>query len=228
VTLIEQQHDQIVSNKHELRQHLLLIHRSHELLHSLLRKHGWNGDDELILLRLAARMFNTAGAAMSLARGGFFQPAFAMVRDIIEVEFLTDLFSRDRTELVRWTTVDKKTRKREFQQAKIREKLDSMDGFTEKRRQKEYELFCTHASHADPDGFHIISPGNLTEIGPFPSEKNLEALFQELAKHLPPVCINLVTLLAPSDKQVHSAIKAFKQALAEWRSRFMSAQVDQR
>jgi hypothetical protein len=54
-----------------------------------------DSEQALITMRLAVRVFNAAGACLKLARGGYFQPAFAMVRDMLEIEFLSDLFRRD-------------------------------------------------------------------------------------------------------------------------------------
>jgi hypothetical protein len=80
-----------------------------------------------------ARVFNTAGACLKLVRAGYFQPAFAMVRDLLEIEFLADLFVRDREYLRRWISVDAKVRKNEFKQVSIRDILDKLDGHTQKK-----------------------------------------------------------------------------------------------
>src|SRR5437868_1652507 len=102
-TRIEVEHDRIVSKNQELRDHLKLFHQSFEVLNQCLRKHPYSGDTEaLVILRLMARVFNTTGACLKLARAGYFQPAFAMVRDLLEIEFLADLFVRDRHYLRRW------------------------------------------------------------------------------------------------------------------------------
>jgi hypothetical protein len=79
---IEDEHDRIVGNNQELRDHLKLFHLSFECLNQCLRKHSYADDAEaLVTLRLMARVFDTAGACLKLVRAGYFQPAFAMVRD---------------------------------------------------------------------------------------------------------------------------------------------------
>lgn len=113
-TELEKLHDRVAADCEELRDHLSLIHSAMNMLHLALRLQPHTTDESLVLLRVCARSFNTAGAAMKLARSGFFQPAFTMVRDLLEVEFLTDLFCRDREHLKRWINLDSKTRKKEF------------------------------------------------------------------------------------------------------------------
>jgi hypothetical protein len=167
-----------------------------------------------------ARVFNTAGACLKLVRAGYFQPAFAMVRDLLEIEFLADLFVRDREYLRRWISVDAKVRKNEFKQVSIRDILDKLDGHTQKKRAKAYALLSTHATHVDLDGFQIISPDSMTQIGPFPSEKILVALFQELAKHLQFACIHLLKLLDPSEPEILVTIRSLDQTLVEWRKKY--------
>jgi hypothetical protein len=220
-TELEKLHDRIAADCEELGDHLSLIHSAMNMLHLALRLQPHPNDESLVLLRVCARSFNTAGAAMKLARSGFFQPAFAMVRDLVEVEFLTDLFRRDRGHLKRWINLDSKTRKREFQPVKIRIILDDLDGFTTQRRANEYELLSKYASHIDPDGFQIISPGNQTQIGPFPSRELPAAFLQELAKHLTMVSIHLATLLQPLQEAVKVKRQEFDSRPHIWRKKYI-------
>jgi hypothetical protein len=218
---IETEHDHIVSKNQELRDHLELFHKSFEVLHECLKKHSYSDDTEaLVILRFMARVFNTTGACLKLVRAGYFQPAFAMVRDLLEIEFLADLFVRDRQHLRRWISADKKIRKKEFKQVSIRDTLDKLDGNIQKKRAEAYALLSTHATHVDLDGFQIISPDSMTQIGPFPSEKILVALFQELAKHLQFVCIHLLTLLKPNEPEILAAIASLDQVLVQWRKKY--------
>lgn len=218
-TDIEVEHDRIVAQSDELRNHVNLVHVALQTLHVALRRLPYQGNDEtLTLLRVANRIFNASGAALKSARAGWFQPAFAMVRDLLEMEFLADLFCRDRRHLQRWMSLDAKSRKREFQPVKVRAILDDLDGYKKQRRREVYELFSKHAAHLDPDGFHIISPGNMTQIGPFPSEPALSAFLEELAIHLHLACVHLLTLLPPLEGEVAKAQEAFAAALSKWKS----------
>jgi len=219
---IEEEHDEIVYRVPELKEHVLIVRRALDLLHVTLRRQPYEGDDEaLVILRLAARLFNTTGAALKLARAGYFQTSFTMVRDILEMEFLADLFCRDRNYLQRWIKIDAKARKREFKQVTIRDKLDQLDGLKEKKRAKAYELLSTHAAHADPNGFQVISPGDMTQIGPFPSEGVLTAFFQELSRHLQMACIHVFTLLQPADPEILNVKRNFEEVLTCWRRKYV-------
>jgi hypothetical protein len=219
---IERNHDRMVAANLELRDHLRLFHEAFELLHQCLRNHQYENDAEVLtVLRIVARVFNTAGACLKLARAGYFQPAFTMVRDILEVEFLADLFVRDRTHLRRWIAFSPKERRKEFSPVKVRDRLDELDGYKERKRAQAYALLSQHAAHVDPGGFHVISPGNMTQIGPFPSESVLTALFQELAKHLQWACIHLLILLQPSDQSILSAKDKLERTLIAWRARYI-------
>ncbi|MDI4232247.1 hypothetical protein OZ411_05380 [Bradyrhizobium sp. Arg237L] len=220
-SIIERTHDTIVASTPELRDHLKVFHDSFEVLHRCLRRHPYVGNTAaLVVLRLIARVFNSAGACLKLGRAGYFQPAFAMVRDIVEIEFLADLFTRDNKYLSRWIQIDRKTRKKEFKPVIVRDTLDKLDGLTTRKREKAYSLLSIHASHVDLDGFQIISPGNMTQIGPFPSEANLAALFQELVKHMQWACIHLLKLLQPDDPEITAAVRILDRTLLEWRRKY--------
>lgn len=221
-TELDELHDQHVAGHEGLKDHISVIHSALNALHAGLRLQPYPTGEALVVLRLCARSFNTAGAALKLARSGFFQPAFAMVRDLVEIEFLADLFVRDREHLQRWIGLDAKARKKEFQPVKVRTILDDLDGFTKQRRKQEYDLLSKYATHVDPEGFHIISPGSLTQIGPFPSPEHLTAFLEELAKHLAMVCIHLMRLLCPLQDDVEKARQQFDSALSKWRERYFS------
>ena len=85
---LEKLHDHIAADCAELRDHLSLVHSAMNMLHLALRLQPHQDAESLVLLRVCARSFNAAGAAMKLARSGFFQPAFTMVRHLLEVNFL--------------------------------------------------------------------------------------------------------------------------------------------
>src|SRR5262245_46605790 len=155
----------MVSSSKEAQDHLHVVHSAHELLFCVLQNQSYEDNEQaLITMRLAVRVFNTAGACLKLARSGYFQPAFTMVRDILEIEFLCDLFRRDRGAFQQWITMDEGSRKREFRPVRVRETLDKLDGFTKRRRAEAYEMLSKHAAHVAPDGFNLISPDSFTRI----------------------------------------------------------------
>ena len=116
--------------------------------------------------------------------------------------------------------MDSKTRKKEFQPVKVRIILDDLDGFKKHRRADEYELLSKYATHIDPDGFQIISPGNQTQIGPFLSRDLLTAFLYELAKHLTSASIHLAMLLQPLEAAVETTRQEFDSKLYIWRKKY--------
>ncbi len=121
----------------------------------------------LRLLRLGIRLFNTSAAATKLARCGYYQPAFTMVRDLMETELLLDLFSRKRVHLTDWRTLPDRERMKRFTPAKVRTILDDLDGFVERKRERAYSILSSYAAHPTPEGWVVISPDNMTQMGPF-------------------------------------------------------------
>src|SRR5207253_837503 len=144
-----------------------------DALTALLKHHPDKDGQELQILRLGIRAFNAAAAAMKLGRAGYYQPASAMVRDIVEVQFLVDLFRRDQSRLEAWIKLEPREREKAFRPVKVRELLDDMDGFTKRKRADAYKLLSNYAAHVSPEGFKIIPPGGLTQIGPYPSKEIL-------------------------------------------------------
>jgi hypothetical protein len=215
-------HDAIVAADAELGDHIGLIHGTFELFAAAVRFQPFETEPRTrTLLRLAIRTFNDGGAALSLGRDGYFQQAFALIRDILELEFLIDLFARDGSYLDAWIAADDRARRHDFNPAVVRKKLDELDGFTDMPRQREYDLFSVHAAHANPTGFSVISSGETTATGPFVSKDILTALLQELAKHLPAAGVHFMRVLESAKVEVGQPALRFRKTLADWRQRYM-------
>lgn len=188
-TRIEAAHDQIISASPELSDHLALINDALDFMHRMVIAEAHKDAGELVLLRLSVRCFNSAAASLRLVRCGYWQPAFSVMRDLLETLFLLDYLDHDRKELLRWYSLPDKERRKAFKPVSVREKLDARDGFTERKRQQAYDLLSQYAAHPTPEGFTVISPNAMMQVGPFPSEKNLKAALQELAKHVANVSV---------------------------------------
>jgi hypothetical protein len=188
------------------------------LMRAVLRHYKYEqGSDTLVVLRLLVRLFNSTNAALKLARAGYFQPAFTLVRDILELEFLADLFSRDRNYLTKWISLDDRERVKHFKQVTIRTILDDLDGFKEKRRAEAYTILSKYAAHPSPHAFHLISPDNFTKVGPFPSGDVIGAFLHELVKHVQFASLNFYALLMPLPSEVESEQVNFTKRLLQWR-----------
>lgn len=127
------------------------------------------------------RLLNGSIGALHLARGGLYQQSAALLRDVMEVTFLLDLFASDANELELWIALTPKKREEHFKPWKVRKKLDDRDGFKERKRDAAYKLLSSYAAHPTPEGFSVISPENMTQLGPFPSALHFKALLEEAA-----------------------------------------------
>jgi len=154
-----------------------------DVISDFARIESFSREDDVVILRLGIRVLNDAGAAASCAYSGYYQPALAMIRDIVEVSFLLDLFQRQPEQIAEWRTCSEADRKKKFKPVKIRETLDNLDGRQEKVRKEAYDFFSGHGTHIDPF-MQLISPDNLTMIGPFASEKIVVAFTFDLARWL--------------------------------------------
>jgi hypothetical protein len=217
-TQIELQHDRIVAASKRLMHHVELVHSCLDLMRAVLRHYKYEqGSDTLVVLRLLVRLLNSTNASLKLARAGYFQPAFTLVRDVLELEFLVDLFTRDRKYLTQWISLHDRDRDRKFKQVNIRTILDNLDGNTQKRRAKAYKILSKYAAHASPHAFHLISPDNFTKVGPFPSGDVISAFLHELAKHVQFASLNFYALLSPLPEEVEPEQINFASCLMHWR-----------
>jgi hypothetical protein len=143
------------------------------------------------------------------------------VRDLLEIEFLADLFRREPDAPSRWISLDERKRRKEFKPVRVREKLDELDGYTTKRRAAIYNLLSQHAAHANPSGFHIISPDSMTQIGPFVSSTVLKAFLEELAQHLMFATSHLFALLGLLAPEAESELNLLRERWTNWRSKYV-------
>lgn len=140
--------------------------------------------DSITILRLGIRLINSAGASGAAALNGYYQPAAAHIRDIIEVSFLLDLFRRDRTQISAWREATDEDLWNKFRPQKLKSKLDHLDGGKASYRKSAYKFFSEHGTHAKPSAFGLISPDMNTVIGPFPDGRRVVGLSFDLARHL--------------------------------------------
>lgn len=104
-------------------------------------------------------------------------------RDIMEVVFLLSMFLRDQKRIKQWRESDHKTRRDVFGPGKVRDFLDTYDGYTEGKRGSNYRMFCEYAAHATQQGFALMGPtGGRPQIGPFFDLPLLKAVLVELAQ----------------------------------------------
>jgi hypothetical protein len=217
---IESTHDEMIAADGELHDHVMMIDASLDFIHKMVIAEPHKDSEDLILLRLSVRCFNSGAASLRLIRCGYWQPAFALTRDLLETLFLLDLLSWDRNAAKRWHSLSEKERRAEFHPAKVRKRLDERDGCTEDKRRKAYDRLSGYAAHPTPEGFSLISPDMMTQVDPFPNEKILRAALQELVMRLTnaaAVTSSVATTTTPTTKPLKID---FYTKLAHWSSKY--------
>lgn len=172
-----------IKSNERLLQHITLVELSMDLA-DLLRQFDTSDEDLKVIQLLGMRTFNAFGASLKLAFSGYFQNSALVMRDILETVFLIDLFQRDKTLISKWRTADKKERIREFRPVRVREKLDTLDGYTSKKRAETYGLFSELAGHPTMRSACMMRPEKEGDavIGPFMEITSLEAVISEMGR----------------------------------------------
>ena len=218
---IEALHDKMIAGDEELRHHVEMINATLDFIHQVVIAEPHKDTEEPILLRLSIRCFNSGAASLRLVRCGYWQPAFALMRDLLETLFLVDLLNGDRKEAKRWHSITEKERWNTFHPAKVRKRLDARDGSTEGKRQKAYDRLSGYAAHPTPEGFSVISPDMMTQVGPFPNEKNLRAALQELVKRLTNAAAVIASFVKTDASETKSLKIDYYARLRRWSSKYI-------
>jgi hypothetical protein len=176
----------VIAESLELSAHVRMIEATMGLLDHFARQYQHKNQDELTIQLLGIRLFNGAASAFKLMLSGYYQNSAVLERDILEISFLLSYFSIDRSLIALWRTSDRKIRREKFAPAVVRMTLDARDGFTERKREKAYQLLSELAGHATYKGFAMLipAPGLNAHCGPFFGVAALKAVLEELAKHL--------------------------------------------
>lgn len=166
----------------EMMDHVELVKTVMDTLDFFCRRPSKDIDQETVQL-LGARIFNDLASSYGQLLRGYYQISAAIQRDVMEIVFLLGMFHRDLTAVKIWRESDQKTRRGKFQPGKVRDFLDTYDGFKESKRGQAYRMFCEYASHATYAGFRAMGPsgGNPT-IGPFFDLSLMKAVLVELAQ----------------------------------------------
>ncbi|MBC7707581.1 MAG: hypothetical protein H7274_27030 [Rhodoferax sp.] len=178
------------------------------------------GSDPHTVKLVALRLFNVGATAIKLGLSGYYQAAFQILRDSLELVNLIDLFNADSSAIALWRTADEKTWKKEFLPVKVREKLESLPRYAGQRRDKLYGTYSNYASHTTYKGFQLIAPDNSPRLGPFFDQKLLKALLEDLALHLSHATLSVSATLETSNPQVLEAKKGFLERLKAYRHQY--------
>lgn len=173
-----------IESQQNLSDHLAMIYESMGIIYVLAHDHANATNDELTIQYLGLRLFNSAASSVKLSLSGYYQSAFALVRDIFETVALLDYLHTNPSKIAVWKASDKKQRITEFGPGAIRNALNDRDQFAGNRRKEMYDRLSEYASHATAPGFQLLAPEGLGQIGPFKSEKYLKAWLEEAVKFL--------------------------------------------
>ncbi|WIJ23430.1 hypothetical protein [Devosia sp. RR2S18] len=172
----------VIEEDPELMDHVELIETVMDYIHFFVGRPSKDLDHETIQL-LTCRMWNDIAASLGQALRGYYQISAMVQRDIMEVVFLMSMFIREPARIKQWRESDHKTRQTVFAPRKVREFLDTYDGFTEGKRGKNYRMFCEYAAHATWEGFRLMGPANgKPQLGPFYDPTLMKAVIVELAQ----------------------------------------------
>lgn len=111
---------------------------------------GCNGGNHKLEF-LFGRATNTAYAALSLLKNGYYDQALSLARTLGEIANLLTLFAFDNNKISEWENSDEALRKTNFSPVKIRLTLESL-GFPLPIDKERYSKLSTFTIHAIPDG----------------------------------------------------------------------------
>jgi hypothetical protein len=182
--------------------------------------------DELTIQKLGIRLFNDLASALSQGLAGYYQQAFDTLRDLVELQFLFDDFSGDRSRIARWAGIGRRDREREFSPRAVRERLDKRYAHVGQKRRAVYQRFCTLASHASPEGFRLTAPNGDAIIGPFIEPRFVRGLIEETAVVGLQAAINFTSLLPAHTDEERQAKQAFLHRGGPWLEKYMPDEVE--
>lgn len=205
-----------------LHEHYAMSAISINVIHILAITHQKISENELTIQKLGLRLFNNGATAIKLGLAGYYQGALDIIRDNIEVSFLLDYLLTWPEQIPVWSKASSKERKSNFSPVKIREALDSRDGFTEKKRQETYKIFSEYATHATFDGFKLLvsKETNLHTIGPFFDTALLDTTICELARHQCYVAAIFIQHFPETTIEIINGKTGFLLYANDWRAKY--------
>lgn len=222
-TAIVAENDRHISSSGSLRDHVGMINAALHFLDDFGRLRRHTDDVEKNVLILGMRLFNSAAGALRLARGGYYQQAFMLVRDLVETGLLLELFVADRQAVQDWTSADQNTRESRFKPVKVREWLEKLDGAAPRDRRAFYKLLSGYAVHVTPDGFILMAQNGMVMRGPFPDAGRITAAVEDIVKSLSAGAALLATWFEGKGGEGDASLQAFWPAWSAWKERYLPA-----
>lgn len=201
----------VVAADDTLQDHLQAVHDALDHLTTLLQVDSSPGDDRHTAQLFVIRLFNIGASVLKLGLSGYYQQAFQLLRDSLEMVNLVDLFRADSTKISEWRLADNRALKRNFGPAAVRDALEKFPQYKGQKtgRNNTYAIFSEHAAHTTYKGFKFVVSGNSPQLGPFMDAKMLRALLEDMGRHLAHATMALSTLF---DKDVGLVVLTSKVA----------------
>jgi hypothetical protein len=216
----------LINDKPDLRDHLSMIHGAMAIIYALAHDHTNATDDELTVQYLGLRLFNLAASSLKLGLCGYYQSAFALVRDVLETATLLDYMRSYPEQIAVWKVSDKSQRITKFGPGAIRKALNERDQFPGNKRKEMYDRLSEYAAHATAPGFQLLAPEGLGQIGPFLSEKYLKAWIEETVKFTVQGAVIFMAHFREVEHQLLLEKVAFLDQATLWRKRYYNANED--
>lgn len=211
----------IISKHEALTLHLDVVEKAMDLCDTI-RQFETDDENFKVIQVLAMRTFNAYASSLKLALSGYAQNSALLMRDILETIFLLDLFSHDRSLIEKWRLADRKTLRNEFSPVAVRKTLDQRDGYTTKRREEAYKMFCELAAHPSIKSDLMMRPQKNGDavIGPFVEETALSSVISEMGRLAVQSGAN-IALFIPSDwdRSLGPRLR-FLNTSTKWRLKF--------
>jgi hypothetical protein len=165
-------------------QDLLQLVEIHVDLMFLVAARPFTEEDPKALSALSARVFNTMASARRLAFCGYYQAAFATMRDFLEVATLLNAFRHYPEKLGTWRSAKKGAVPEELKPIRLRKAIEERDPDTAKALQDLYGLYSHHATHPTYDSLRVLQRQGVSVPGPHFSEAHLRNVLVDLARLL--------------------------------------------
>ena len=204
-----------------LSDHLQAIHDSLDHLLVLIRMESAPGSATHTLQLLAIRLLNNTTCVVKLGLSGYYQVGFQLIREMLELVNLVDLFSVEADKLERWRTADDKTLMEVFGPVKVRLALEKHKRFKGQRRDGLYKTFSNYAAHPTYKGFQLIAPDNSPKIGGFFDVGLLSALLFEAGRHLSHATVALSSQFGDVNESVLKSKEVYLDQVCRYREQYI-------
>jgi hypothetical protein len=180
-------------------------------LADLLHTSGWIGRDRkelaaALLIRLASEL---AGGISLLIQNSHLYAAGALLRQLIEIEYIMYLGYADPTNLQSWYEADAAELRKIFSPQQMRKRTDGLF------RDKEYWFHCEIGGHPHPTRSRLLLSSYTTPVPPIAfllpdTVQHLRRLWTSVKLLLPKLNIEEIALNAPGQR--------LSEAIARWES----------